>query len=48
MHRYRDVTWWDLSLRQHGDVNATPGYEALGDVLDQWGEVLALLGYRED
>lgn len=48
MHKYRDVTWWDLSLRQHGDESATTGYEALGDVLDQWGQLLNELGYRED
>ncbi|HEY0597605.1 hypothetical protein [Sphingopyxis sp.] len=45
MHKYRQVTWWDLSLRQHGDQNATPGYEALGGALDQWGSLLAELGY---
>lgn len=48
MHKHREVTWWDLSLRQHGDENATPGYEALGDSLDQWGQILTELGYKED
>jgi hypothetical protein len=48
MHRHRDVTWWDLSLRQHREENATPGYEALGHALDQWGEILTDFGFRED
>ena len=48
MHGHREVTWWDLALRQHGKESATPGYEALGDVLDQWGEIQTHLGYRED
>jgi hypothetical protein len=47
MHKHREVTWWDLSLRQHGSDDATPGYVALGDVLDQWGEILKDLYYRE-
>lgn len=48
MHKYRDVTWWDVSLRQHGDENATPGYVALGDALDQWKAVLQELAYEEE
>lgn len=48
MHKHREVTWWDLSLRQHGEENATPGYDALGDALDQWGQILRELGYQEN
>ncbi|WP_298745371.1 hypothetical protein [uncultured Brevundimonas sp.] len=48
MHKHSDVTWWDISLRQHPSDEATPGYVALGDALDQWGTILSELGYRED
>jgi len=47
MHRHREVVWWDVALRQHPSEVATPGYEAFGDVLDQWGELIKDLGYGE-
>lgn len=47
MHKHRDVTWWDVSLRQHPSDEATPGYEAFGDALDQWGAILKELEYQE-
>lgn len=48
MHKRRDVTWWDVSLRQHPSEDATPGYEAFGDALEQWEQILKDLGYEED
>jgi hypothetical protein len=47
MHKHRDVAWWDVALRQHGAESATPGYEALGDALDQWAAILEDLGYED-
>ena len=48
LHKHRDVAWWDIALQQHGDTGATTGYEAFGDVLDQWAEILKSLNYAED
>lgn len=48
MHKHKQVTWWDVSLRQHGDDEATPGYVAFGDALDQWGEILKALSYQDE
>lgn len=48
MHKYKDVTWWDISLRQHPSEEAEPGYVAFGDVLDQWAGILKDLGYQDD
>lgn len=47
MHKHREVTWWDVSLSQHLSEEATPGYVAFGDTLDQWGSILTELSYEE-
>jgi hypothetical protein len=48
MHRYRDVAWWDIALRQHGDHEATPGYEAFGDALEAWEQLLISCGFKSE
>jgi hypothetical protein len=48
MHEYADETWWDVSLRQHPSGDATPGYEAFGVALDEWGTLLKELVYQKD
>ena len=47
LHQHRQVAWWDVSLRQHPSAEATPGYIAFGDSLDQWGALLKELDYEE-
>lgn len=48
VHKHRDVVWWDIGLKQQGDENATPGYEAFGDALDDWQGLLKRWGLAED
>lgn len=47
MHRHKGLAWWDISLRQQSSEEATPGYEAFGDALDQWGSILEELRYAD-
>lgn len=48
LHKHRDVAWWDIALRQHPSDDATPGYVAFGDVLENWESLLKELGYQRD
>lgn len=48
MHKYRNVAWWDIALRQHPNNDATPGYVAFGDVLEGWECLIKDLGYERD
>ena len=48
MHRYRDVAWWDVALRQQGEDEATPGYVAFGDALEAWEELLTECGFKSE
>lgn len=47
MHQHKLEVWWDIALWQHPSPDAEPGYNAFGDSLDQWGELLKELGYGE-
>lgn len=47
MHEHKDQVWWDIALRQHPSPDAEPGYNAFGDALDQWSDILKELGYNE-
>ncbi len=48
LHKHKEVAWWDIALRQHPDNDATTGYIAFGDTLDQWHFVLQDLNYLID
>ncbi len=46
LHKHKDVAWWDIALRQHPSNDATCGYVAFGDALEEWENLLKHLGYE--
>jgi hypothetical protein len=48
MHQHKDVTWWDIALRQLPSIDAEPAYVAFGDALEEWRALLNELSYITD